>query len=166
MRWNAAADAQTPAAGLSYNLAVGTTPGGTNIVSPQANRASGWRRLPALGNAPSGTNATLELPLGTYYWAVQAVDGAWAGGPFSTNGTFQVTSTVVVRIVAWERRGANQFWLRFTGVPGVAHRVEWSDNLTMWTNLGTATETMTPGVYEYLDTLATPARRFHRIVTP
>src|SRR5205085_282310 len=39
LAWTAAADAQTAAAGLSYNLRVGTTPGGSEVVGPQADAA-------------------------------------------------------------------------------------------------------------------------------
>jgi hypothetical protein len=48
LSWDAANDAQTPAAGLTYNLRVGTTPGGTQIVAPMAG-TNGYRRVPQLG---------------------------------------------------------------------------------------------------------------------
>ena len=41
--WNAATDAQTPSLGLSYNLRVGTTPFAGNIMSGQADPATGYR---------------------------------------------------------------------------------------------------------------------------
>lgn len=43
--WNAASDAQTAAAGLTYNLRVGTTPGGTRSSPPcRRPRGRGWSR--------------------------------------------------------------------------------------------------------------------------
>ena len=91
LSWSAASDAQTPASGLTYNLRLGTTPGGGNVVPPMANPSTGWRRVVGLGNANHGTTASLSLPAGpTYYWSVQAVDGAWAGGAFATEASFVV----------------------------------------------------------------------------
>jgi hypothetical protein len=82
--WDAAADEQTPAAGLTYNLRVGTNPDGSDIVSPQANGTNGFRRLPAMGNAQHGLGFEFSsLPWGIYYWSVQAVDSAFGGSAFA-----------------------------------------------------------------------------------
>jgi hypothetical protein len=51
---------------------------------------TGLRRLPAMGNAQHGISATLTLPAGTYYWSVQAIDTAFAGGAFATEGNFTI----------------------------------------------------------------------------
>jgi hypothetical protein len=87
--WGAAGDDHTPAAGLSYNLRLGTTPGGSQIVSAQSG-SDGYRRLPAPGNAQAGLTARIRnLEIGrTYYWSVQAVDAALAGSAFATEGSF------------------------------------------------------------------------------
>jgi uncharacterized repeat protein (TIGR01451 family) len=96
LRWTAAADAQTPAAGLSYNLRVGTAPGRTDVLSPMAcvencgQSGDGYRQVVDLGNAQQGLTATLTLPAGTYYWSVQAIDTALAGSPFSPEASFTV----------------------------------------------------------------------------
>ncbi|MFC1573154.1 FG-GAP-like repeat-containing protein [Candidatus Eisenbacteria bacterium] len=84
--WNASADGQTPSAGLSYNLRVGTTPGGSEIMAAMSDGATGYRRVAQLGNAQVRTSWTLTLPggSGTLYWSVQAVDGAFAGSAFAT----------------------------------------------------------------------------------
>ena len=88
--WNAASDLQTPAAGLTYNLRIGTTPGGSDILAPSA-APNGWRRLPALGNAQHGASTLFNFTVGTpYYWSVQAVDVAFAGSPFSAESTFKL----------------------------------------------------------------------------
>lgn len=81
--WSAASDGQTPASGLSYNLRVGTSPGTDNVMSGMANLATGYRRIPAIGNAQQRLSWTLHgvsLPL---YWSVQAIDGAYAGGAWA-----------------------------------------------------------------------------------
>jgi hypothetical protein len=93
--WSAAADTETAAAGLSYNLRVGTSPGAADVVGPMANtgvptQPNGLRRIPALGPARPSLSTSLRslAPGTTYYWSVQAIDSAWAGGPFAVEGQF------------------------------------------------------------------------------
>jgi hypothetical protein len=91
--WNKATDAQTPADGLSYNLRVGTTPGGQDILSPMS-LADGTRQLVGLGNVNENTRWQLkDLPPKKYYWSVQAIDTAWAGSPFATEGEFTISNS-------------------------------------------------------------------------
>jgi hypothetical protein len=94
--WNAATDDHTPSPGLGYNLRVGTTPGGSQVVSPQSD-PTGYRRLAALGNVQSGLSARLGhlVPGTTYYWSVQSVDAAFAGSPFAAEGSFTFTVAAV-----------------------------------------------------------------------
>ncbi len=90
LSWNAAGDAeQSGGAGLSYNVRVGTTPGGSDVVSPLA-LASGTRLVPATGNAGELTSYSLTgLTHGqTYYWSVQAVDNSFLGSSFAGEGSF------------------------------------------------------------------------------
>ncbi|MEG3997409.1 MULTISPECIES: FG-GAP-like repeat-containing protein [unclassified Microcoleus] len=88
-KWNKATDAQTPADGLSYNLRVGTTPGGSDILAPMSLN-DGTRQVVGLGNANQNTEWQLKdlSPDKTYYWSVQAIDTAWAGSPFASEGSF------------------------------------------------------------------------------
>ncbi len=89
--WNPASDNQTPTAGLTYNLSVGTTPGGSDVVAPMS-LASGNRQIAQLGNTGSNTSWTLtNLTRGqTYYWSVQAVDNGFAGSSFTSGSSFTV----------------------------------------------------------------------------
>ncbi|MFH1568923.1 MAG: FG-GAP-like repeat-containing protein, partial [Gemmatimonadota bacterium] len=69
---------------LTYNLRVGTDPGGNDIVSG---------RVPyGPGNAGTSTDYILQhsLPPDRYYWSVQAVDGAYARSIFSQEEIFTV----------------------------------------------------------------------------
>ena len=86
LSWNSAPDDLTPAPGLTYNVRAGTTPGGANLLAAHVNAATGFRRVPALGNAMSRHTLRLTgLTNGqTVYWSVQAVDTSFAGGPFAT----------------------------------------------------------------------------------
>ena len=90
LTWNPGSDFQTPTPGLTYNLRVGTTPGGLDIVSPMAT-ATGYRLVPRRGNAEHNTRWTLKnLPPGTYYWSVQVLDSSFKGSPFAQEGTFTI----------------------------------------------------------------------------
>ncbi len=94
LSWNAASDSQTPAAALNYNLRVGTTAGGSNIVSPLS-LANGTRLVAKDGNVGERTDYTLKgLHAGVsgthYYWSVQAVDTSFVGSAFATEGKFTV----------------------------------------------------------------------------
>lgn len=88
LSWNAASDAQTPAAGLTYNVRIGTTPGASDVMAPMAS-SSGFRRLPQMGNANERLFARFNAaPATPYYWTVQAVDTAFAGSPFAAEQSF------------------------------------------------------------------------------
>lgn len=91
LTWNPATDAQTPESGLTYNLRVGTTSGGSEIMSPLSLR-EGDRQVVQMGNVNHNRSWTLEnLEPGTYFWSVQAVDTARSGSDFATQGIFTVT---------------------------------------------------------------------------
>jgi hypothetical protein len=87
--WNPATDAQTPSAGLTYNLRVGTAPGAGDIMTPNS-AANGFRRIVGEGNAGHNLffplrNLPVNQPL---YASVQAVDASFAGSPFSPEKAF------------------------------------------------------------------------------
>ena len=85
--WKPSTDDHTPVEGLTYAVRVGTTPGGDDIMSPNAN-ADGTRKTGDKGNAEHNLKWRLSLPDGTYYWSVQAVDASYAGSPFSEEKNF------------------------------------------------------------------------------
>ena len=94
--WQRATDLQTPQMGLTYNLRVGTMPGGNNIMSSMSD-ASGWRKVVGMGNVYQNTGWWLHsLAPGTYYWSVQAIDNSFAGGPFAPEQTFTIAPPVPV----------------------------------------------------------------------
>ncbi|HMB93086.1 MAG TPA: FG-GAP-like repeat-containing protein [Rhodothermales bacterium] len=74
--------------GFSYNLRVGTTPGASDLVSPMA-LPTGRRLLSARGNAGYRFEWVLhDLPLGVYYWTVQAINTAYQGSAFAVEAFF------------------------------------------------------------------------------
>ena len=73
--------------GLSYDVRVGTAPGGNQIMSPAANTDNGVRRLAQPGQAGWSKNLRLRnLPAGTYYWSAQSVNAAYKGSDFAVEG--------------------------------------------------------------------------------
>ncbi len=131
LRWSPpiTPDDHTPLSGLSYNLRVGTQPGGIDLVAPQALTdtgyldwtQTGYRLLPQMGNANSSLSMTLRgLPLGRpIYWSVQAIDTSFVGSNFAANGVFQIPYRVFVPVVmknvvghynaAWESEPNNSY---------------------------------------------------------
>ena len=97
LTWNPATDDATPAPGLTYNLRVGTTPGGIDVVAPMADPSTGSRTLVARGNADHGTHRVINnLAPGTYYWSVQAIDHTFLGSPFAGEQSFVLTTPTSV----------------------------------------------------------------------
>ncbi|MHC4671805.1 MAG: FG-GAP-like repeat-containing protein [Planctomycetota bacterium] len=89
--WNVASDNETVVDGLSYNLRVGTHTVGDDIYCGMADLSSGWRRIPAMGNTQKKRSWTLkDLPNGTCYWSVQAIDTALSGSPWSPEQSFSL----------------------------------------------------------------------------
>ncbi|HUF09456.1 MAG TPA: FG-GAP-like repeat-containing protein [Rhodothermales bacterium] len=93
LSWDASFDEQTPAPGLSYNLRVGSAPGAIDVVNPLANVQTGRRLVSGGGNVHQNRSWTLTgLTPGDYFWAVQALDNANNGSPFSAEGSFTIQS--------------------------------------------------------------------------
>jgi hypothetical protein len=121
LSWLPAIDAQTPTAGLTYNVRVSTTPGGVDILPPMASVATGWRQVPAMGNGNLGTSALLtSLQPGTYYWSVQAIDTAFAGSPFAPEATFTIAGTAGTDTPGIYRSSDRSWYLKNSNTPGAA----------------------------------------------
>ncbi len=91
LAWNRSTDTQTPQTGLSYNLSVSTLPTGSNVRSPDAILASGYRKVVKTGEIKDNEYIIHNLNTGTYYWSVQAIDAAYTGSAFSSQGNFTVS---------------------------------------------------------------------------
>ncbi len=96
LSWSPSNDNETPSPGLGYNLRIGTTPGGSEVMPAMA-APVGLRRLPELGNAQTNTIWSVRLPadLRTYYWTVQAIDAAFAGSEFAPEAGFTAGASSV-----------------------------------------------------------------------
>jgi len=93
--WDKSTDSETAQNGLTYNLQIGTTSGGSEELSPMANVSTGYRRIPWIGNTNHNSSWTIgNLQGGTYYWNVQAIDNSFSGSTFASEQTFNVMNPV------------------------------------------------------------------------
>ena len=124
LKWNRVTGDATPAKGMSYNVRIGTSPGGSDVVSPMS-LASGSRLLPGLGNAQSDTLFILKNPKkATYYWSVQAIDNGFLPGVFAAEQSFTYSVSVQASQVFADSIKASTFkieleqgkWFRLCGI--------------------------------------------------
>ncbi len=82
-----------PSEVLSYNIRLGSTSNGIDIISPMSNLTTGRRLKLAIGNAGFDTSKTINnLPDGTYYWSVQSVDNNYNGSVFAKEQRFTISN--------------------------------------------------------------------------
>ena len=93
LTWKAASDDNTPSAGLTYAVGIGSKPGATDVLDANADLTTGVRKTPEMGNAGKNLSYQVLLKPGIYYWTVQAIDAANAGSKFTGTKTIQVTTT-------------------------------------------------------------------------
>jgi PKD repeat protein len=81
--WSPSNDAETPSAGLTYNLFVKRN--GGFVMSPMADLATGFRKIVDGGNVDQNTSWTITVPSGSgpIEWGVQAIDNQYKGSKFS-----------------------------------------------------------------------------------
>ncbi|MDB3901625.1 FG-GAP-like repeat-containing protein, partial [Flavobacteriaceae bacterium] len=85
--WNASTDDLTKSSGLTYAIKVGATENGEEIMSSNAN-INGVRKTADKGNVEHNLSWKLSLPIGSYYWSIQAIDASYLGSSFSTSKSF------------------------------------------------------------------------------
>ena len=85
--WNASSDDLTKSSGLTYAIKVGTTKDGEEIMSSNAN-INGVRKTAEKGNVEHNLSWKLSLPIGSYYWTVQAIDASFLGSEFAESKLF------------------------------------------------------------------------------
>lgn len=161
LKWSPPIDDYTPAAGLSYNVRIGTAPGASDIASAPA-LPNGRLLVPQMGTARNGLATFHQLTTGqTYYWSVQAVDTGFRGSPFAAEQQFTTTPLLVNPI----RHANGEFEFDFTNRTVLNFDILVSTNVTLpstnWTNVGSATS-FGGGLYRFTDAGATgQTRRFY-----
>lgn len=97
LQWLPGYDFNSPSKSLTYNLRIGTTPGGSEIMAPSSDLTTGYIKLPKRGNVDNNLSWRIyNLPPGKYYWSIQSVDNSFAGSDFTPEQTFVVTSSTGV----------------------------------------------------------------------
>ena len=97
--WLPGTDDNTPSPGLTYNLRVGITPGGSEIISPVSLGINGFSKFPYHGNMGNSLQShSINLDSGTYYWSVQTVDNSYNTSNFSAEESFTVQKPLITGI--------------------------------------------------------------------
>ena len=87
--WGDGQDKQTETPALTYNIRIGTTPGGQEIKSAMSDLVSGYLIQPKIGNVNHNKQWRLKgIPQTKFYWSVQSVDNAFSGSAFSEEQVF------------------------------------------------------------------------------
>ncbi|KAB2879926.1 hypothetical protein F9K33_07085 [bacterium] len=94
--WNKSTDNETPQNGLTYNLRVGKTPAGVQVMPPLAKvvdsgNTGGFRLIQAMGNTGHSNSWKLwDLADGTYYWSVESIDQIYRNSKFQAEQSFTI----------------------------------------------------------------------------
>ncbi|MBM2814644.1 MAG: hypothetical protein HW421_1406 [Ignavibacteria bacterium] len=169
LTWNTATDSQTPQNGLNYNVYIGSSTGSNNLLSPQSNLSTGYRRVPSIGCAGELNRFEINSqPSGGIYWGVQAIDNCFAGSGFSSS-SFNVTSPTAKTLPA------SNIGMTTAQMNGIINPAGTSTTYTFeYGNSSSYTQTSTQGVVASgtsdisasfnLTQLATPGNYKYRIV--
>ncbi|HEX9045694.1 MAG TPA: FG-GAP-like repeat-containing protein, partial [Verrucomicrobiae bacterium] len=148
LSWNAATDAEQ-AGGLTYNVRLGTTTNGINVVSPNADLVTGFCRVPKDGNAGYRRSFLItNLPAGNYFWSVQAIDHAYKGSLFAAEQSFTLPAPVITnqpQNLAVFAGASATFTVGVTGTPPISY--QWQFNGTNLPDATNSVLTINPAVF-------------------
>lgn len=82
LSWGMGVDDHTPAAHLTYEIYIGTSPGGKDVWSPLQEREIRTTYLPVR-----------KLQPGTYFWSVRSMDGAQVRSVYAEEQSFTIIAT-------------------------------------------------------------------------
>ncbi|MEQ8926945.1 MAG: FG-GAP-like repeat-containing protein [Fulvivirga sp.] len=88
LSWDNSTDAQTTTNGLYYNVRIGTTQGGNDILSPNTISTGQSQKVLSFNAFHNLNKAITNLNEGQYYWSVQAVDNSGEASVFSAEESF------------------------------------------------------------------------------
>jgi hypothetical protein len=95
--WSLPVNADIFSDGYTYNVRMGTTPGGSEIISPNVNY-EGKIVIPKYGNAGNSKKYLIRgLSLGKYYWSVQTVSQSFVGSEFAPEKILIVNKSTSVQ---------------------------------------------------------------------
>jgi hypothetical protein len=163
LSWSAAADPHTPTPGLTYNVRIGTTPGGAQVLSSQSDPVTGRLLVPQMGNAQHRLFTTItNLPSGVFYWSVQTVNNGFVGSIWPAEQMFAAVSGAPT-IVTIASQPGSKWLLKCAGAAGSHYTLEASTDLSDWTALASLVAGP-DGMFEFLDVSASNlTARFYRL---
>jgi hypothetical protein len=120
LSWAKTTDDKTPQNSLSYIVRVGTTAGGSDVVSPFKSKLPVFGDIKPLPSDTFGSYALHNLSMGTtYYWSVQAIDNTMRRSDWSDEGTFTVSGKPgPPKVLASDSISAFAFVARWDSVKG------------------------------------------------
>lgn len=86
LSWNDGTDSETPSVGLTHSLRIGTSPGGSDIVSSLQGIGIG-----VLGH--TNVDTLRGLADSTYYWSIRSIDAAFGVSPEAWERSFDIDTT-------------------------------------------------------------------------
>lgn len=147
LRWSEATDDTTPVPSLTYNLRVGTKPGGVDIISPESDPFTGQRWIFERGPAEANVWQLRDLKPGSYHWAVQAIDNSFSGGAWSAEQAFFVTNGTEPELTLLGVLPNGRIQLQLLAPIG-RWDIESSEDLLQWTRIGEASQ-LADEVFEF-----------------
>jgi len=153
LQWDAQPDDHTTCDTQTYMLRIGTSPGACDVSAPSSLN-SGIRKTAGLGYALGNTSWRVKntaIPASnTYYWSVQAIDGAFKGSQFSPE------SAIAPIYVSFPNGGetwkANEsrsiYWTRNPNIANVNIYIS-QDNGANWTLLNPSPISAALGMYTF-----------------
>jgi hypothetical protein len=93
--WDKATDAQSEQDALTYNIRIGTTSGGQEIMSAMSELVTGYRLKPEPGNVSHNTTWIIKnIQSDKIFWTVQAIDNNYTGSLFASEQEIVLHSNV------------------------------------------------------------------------
>lgn len=153
LQWDAQQDDHTPLGNQTYVVRIGTSPGASDISDPSS-LSSGLRKTAVMGYALGNTSWKVKnsaIPAtNTYYWSVQAIDGAFKGSQFSEES--MIAPLYISSPNGGETWKANEtrtvYWTRNPNVANVNVHIS-QDNGSTWTLLNPSPVSAALGMYSF-----------------
>ena len=114
LKWDRAKFGTLSAHGISYNIRLGSGLMLADVISPESDLASGFRKKVGNGNASYDTTRTINrLPSGKYYWSVQGIDYSFNGSQFSISDSFTIISKLPPELCSFSKEFFMNTWNYF-----------------------------------------------------
>lgn len=161
LKWQPGSDDLTPSASLTYNVRVGLTPGGNEIMAALSDPQTGRQFVPRRGNADATGFLRIHVPesVTTLHWSVQAVDAGFLAGPWAPEQTLPLTPPASLTLSLSRFEADGSVVIRSTG-GGANARLLVSEDLKVWKEIG-AFQQISPGVFEARDSRPQAGARFY-----